>query len=584
MKCPKIKGPNEIYLLLGAVFLGVLLQTIFFFHLKFEILSNNSKIDLYFSTKPTFDTNLYYSYNNSFAPSQRVNGEMLDDNTVRFLLPQRDSIITNLRLDFENASKSSKIFIDSLKISFGSSNKVLSQDEIFEHIFLNSESINLNVKDRIIGFNKNVNPFDPYLIFDPLLHIIMDDHPLKRAALFFPFVIVLVILILRQRLLGLKISTTDFLFLAFIISIPLKIAWTTFTAILIGIWSLYRITGGFNFNFKNPHALFLLSLFLALCVLGRPTEINVIDHQVALLIFYLIICSTIFQGNRFITYYVYVFLFLNALLITSALGFLISFENIFGLEISEYFRSIKIYSGNIRDWLYYDHAAFLSFFAMMALPLMDEMDGFNRKSEIFWLYNILLVLTIILMGVRISFFIYFVILLNLFLKRDHKWGIVFNTILFVFTAIFLFVKIDTLDQNRYELWRVSWEAIKERPFFGYGLGSSDSILHDAKMMKRTGIKISEILNHSHNQFLTFWLELGLAGLLSMFTFLVVYLKRTGQYKSKPMVLFIFGLGYIFLTESVLQTSKPFFVLCFLFAMITTKNDFKSRNQQQSNEL
>jgi hypothetical protein len=45
-----------------------------------------------------------------------------------------------------------------------------------------------------------------------------------------------------------------------------------------------------------------------------------------------------------------------------------------------------------------------------------------------------------------------------------------------------------------------------------------------------------------------------------------------------MVLFIFGLSYVFLTESILQTSKPLFVLCFLFMMLTSMPANKITNE------
>lgn len=584
MNSPKIRTLHGIYLFIGAIFLGAMLQTLIFIHLKSEILSNDTKIDFYFSTKNIFDTSLYYSFNQKFTRHQKVDGEKLDDTTIRFHLPGNDTLVTNFRLDFDNTSQVSKISIDSLRIFYGTSHKVLFKDKIFDHIFLNSEAVDLDFRNKTIGFNTRANPNDPYIIFDPLAHILLDNHPLNRLALFFPFIIVLIVILIRERVWGLKFSVTDFLFLMFIFSIPLKIAWTTFAAILVCLWGLYKSMVLSSFNYKNLNGIFLVALFFALVIFGRPIGLKAIDHQLGLLVFSLILDSNILDKKKVAKCYVHVFLFLNALICTSAIGFLISFQDVFGLEILQYFENIKTYSGNIRDWLYYDHAAFLSFFSIMVLPLMDEMTEFNRKTRIYWLYNIFIVLTIVLMGVRISFLIYLIVLLNLYLKKDYKWSIGFNTLLFLVLTLLLFVGINKLDQNRHELWRVSWEAIKERPLFGYGLGSSDKIIHHSEFMESTGFKVPEILNHSHNQFLTMWLELGLAGIFTVLAILLIYLKQTKLYKSKPMVLFIFGTSYLFLTESVLQTSKPFFVLCFLFALFSLKQNHMDKEKEQLYEI
>lgn len=582
MKSSKIKEPHEIYLFIGAIFLGVLIHTLIYLHFKSEIISSNTSIDLYFSAKPSFETDLFYSFGKGFDPDQRIDGEILNhDNIVRFNLPRSNDLVTNFRLDFNNVYNTSFLIIDSLAIHYGTREKVLSRKEVFKNIFLNSAAVQLDLNNNIIEFNKNVNPYDPYIIFDPLLQIIFDDFSLKWASLFLPFAIVLLILLIKssnER----NMTMADYLFLAFIISIPLKIAWTTFVAILICLWGLYKSWD--RLDFKNPNGLFLSFLFFVIVIFGRPLELKVIDHQLALLVFCLIICSNILHKKRVANCYIYVFLFLNALIFTSALGFLISFPEVFGMDFIEYFKGIKTYSGNTRNWLYYDHAAFLSLFAIMIIPLMDEMTEFNRKTRIFWIYNILLVLTIILMGVRISFLVYLMVLLNVFLKLEYKWRIGLNTFLFIITATFIFVNIDSLDPSRHELWKVSWEGIKESPFFGHGLGSSDRILHNSEMIGKTGIEIPRILNHSHNQFLTLWLELGLAGIVSILILLSIYLMRTKQYKSKPMVLFIFALSYIFLTESVLQTSKPFFVLCFLFALMSLGQNYKDGDKQHSNEI
>jgi O-antigen ligase len=289
----------------------------------------------------------------------------------------------------------------------------------------------------------------------------------------------------------------------------------------------------------------------------------------AFVLFYFIITTVKLKWNKIIRFYVYFILLLNAVLVTSGIGFLLSFHDVFGLDVSEYFMDIKIYSGNIREWLYYDHAVFLTFFGLIGVVLLKGIDNLNRENRgLVMAYHVLLLVTILLVGARISLLIYGVFIINLNLKIKPKLRLASNTIIFLSILLFLFKFIGSVDQNRLGLWSVTWQAIKEKPLLGYGLGSSDQILHQEYFMKKANTVIPEILNHSHNQFLTVLLEIGFIGTSLLVILIVVYLKRTGQYKSMPMVLFIFGLCYVFLTESILQTSKPLFVLCFLFAMIT----------------
>jgi len=168
--------------------------------------------------------------------------------------------------------------------------------------------------------------------------------------------------------------------------------------------------------------------------------------------------------------------------------------------------------------------------------------------------------------------IYVVFLVNSFLQLGYKKRIILNVVFFSVFTFFLISNIQKTDESRNRLWSVTWEAIKKKPLFGYGMGQSDRILHSQGSFAQEGIYTPVELNHSHNQFLTFLLEIGVVGVIVLLGGFVFFMFRTRRHRDQVLVLFLFGLGYISLTESILQTSKPLYVLCFLFLILSERDD------------
>ncbi|WP_299318416.1 O-antigen ligase family protein [uncultured Maribacter sp.] len=558
-----------IILLISTIIAGVLLQLLLVRDIKNSIKSNIVDVQFYFSRNVDFRSTLYYSFTDKFNTENKVQIDSSVNNVAIFKIPQTNKLLTNFRLDFGNKPGISLLEIDSMQIKYGNTFLKLKQKQLFEHIFTNSGSVRLNKRENSMIMMPNKEPYDPYIVFDPFVKIILDNHPLRLPALLMPFLIFLSLYIKRWYI-RFKPSPLDILLLLFIICIPLKIAWTTFLSIIICLYAISLDIRDRKFKIKNLEGLLLTTLFILTLIIGRPTKLKVIDNQLALVLFAIIICSGIINGRKLSSSYVYFFLILNALFVTTGLSFLLNFSSVFGLSIGDYFNEIKIYSGNIRNWLYYDHAVFLTFFGIVGLlPLKYGCLFKNQKTSVVISYHFLLLGTIILFGARISLLVYLIFLINILIEGSLKWRIIFNVSVFLITAIFLFSFIDYFDSSRFDLWTVSWEAIKDKPLFGYGLGSSDNILHTPEFMHEGRGVIPESLNHAHNQFITFLTEIGFIGLLLLIITIGIYLRRMAQNKTMTMVLFIFGLCYVFLTESILQTSKPLFVLCFLFMMLTS---------------
>lgn len=494
----------------------------------------------------------------------------LTSDTLLFKVPNSDRIVKKFRLDFENVSKIGPIKIIQLQLLFEDKTIVLDQGEVFKSLFNISPSVKLDKKNQIIDFKKDVSPFDPYVIFSPLAELSLQK-PIYTATLILPFFIFLLIFIVCQRK-QYKLKILDFLMLLFIGCIPLKIAWTTFCILLLCVYGLISLLYKKKMVLKNPVFYVFIGVFSLLVLFGRPSSFSQINLQLSFLLFAVISVTVSPSKLKIYKYYSFFLLLLNAIMLASGISFLLWFNDFYALGITDYFNDIKIYSGDIRKWLYYDHAAFLSFFGLTGILFMHKLYS-NNEVDVKWLYlyHLLLFLFIVLMATRICLILYIVLLVNMLLKCGNKKRILANTFIYILFAVSLIYNIKKIDINRCHLWSVSWEAIKEKPLFGYGLGQSNTILHDQYFVDGSMLPLSFDLNHSHNQFLTFFLEIGVIGFSVLFGALVWFLYKTKLYRNTTLVLFIFGLGYMFLTESILQTSKPLYVICFLFMIIATKH-------------
>ena len=557
------------YLLIACIGISILLISCLANSIRKAIISELYSIEFVVSSKIEFDAVLLYAYDREGLD---YNHKILDSShsrdTLRFLFPNDKRMLTKHRLDFGRNTFPNEIVIT--KIIYKFKNKVyqIEESNVFSTFFFKSGSVDLDRINNIVLVNEKAATYNPYIIFKPMAQTILDNHHLKLFFLLLPFIS----LPFAAYFLGIfpvtKIKLEEILLLILIVSIPLKISWTTFSVILLCALGLYRLV-----KYKNKHNIvwsgFLLVVFLLILIIGRSTSYDKIHIYLGLLLFSFIAMILDWHRESVIKFYIYFFLVLNAVLIASGTAFLIWFNTIYGHEIIDYFKGIKIYSGAMRNWLYYSHAAFLSFFGLIGvLFLHDFSSGVSKNSFFKCFYHFLIVALIILMGTRITLMIYCIFLANIVLKMHFARRIYVNMFVFLMVMALIFVNIDRLDVSRKNLWKVTCLAIKEKPWFGYGLGSSDKVLHSSTLLREAEPNTLNGLNHSHNQFLTFFLELGIFGSFLIFMVCIVFFARMKLYENTTMVLFFFGLCYIFLTESIFKTSKPFYIVVFLFLLIS----------------
>ncbi|WP_158975119.1 O-antigen ligase [Cellulophaga sp. L1A9] len=553
-----------------AMLTAIIFNAILSSYIERKIKSDLISIEFEIESNVTFNSELYYAYKDGFKSENKIKNSSKSKDSLKFILTKNEKYITNYRLDLGNDNHPNTIQLKSILFLFNDGYIKIKDKEVYTEFFLNSEAINLTYASNIITINEGAEVFDPYIIFNPLSQTIIDHNPIKKIILLLPFIIFGIIVWKKIIPKNTILSVEDYLMIIFIICIPLKIAWTTLATLLLVAYSLYKYIRNRKLGENALVGYFLIILFLLFAIIGRPNEIQKIDHQLGIALFGIIALTLEWNSALIKDLYIKIFIILNAILITASIIFLLNFPLNFGLELTDYFIHIKTFSGNIRNFLYFDHAAFLTFFGLIGLLFLKHTKNTSKKEKILnYSYHIFLLLTIILMGVRICLIIYIILLLNILLKNKIKKPIIVNFGIFIFLALTLFLSIKKIDKTRAALWQISWEAIKEKPFLGHGIGSSDRVLHSTHLMKEHKVIIPEALNHSHNQYLTLLIEIGFIGCLTLATFILAFLFRIKLYKNITMVLFIFALSLMFLTESILQTSKPLYILCFLFLLIST---------------
>lgn len=561
------------YLLLLGILTSVIFTSVFSYSVKQNLIHDFEGIKFIVDSDFDLESSLYFTYNDRFKGGVKLKNSGTGMDTLYFKFPSSARIVKKFRLDFGNNPKSNHFKILEMHLLFKDKTLVFDQDEVFNSLFKNSEAVEFDKKNQIISLKKDVKPFDPYIIIMPLAELSLKKSAYP-VALFLPFIIIALIICKRDFR---KIKLLDMLILLFIISIPLKIAWTTFCAFLLCVYGLVNAIRKKRIELKKPNLIMLMVMFCVLILFGRPLSFSFAEKLFALLVFALISATIQFPKYKIYRYYTIIMLGLNAIIVASAISFLIWFREFYAFDISEYFTNIKHYNSNIRKWFYYDHAAYLSLFGLIGVIFAHIL--YHKKTltlPLLYLYHILLFLFIVLTGTRISLLIYVVFLFNMTISLNIKNRILINTLLYVVFTVMLGFYLPKIDSNRHHLWSVTWEAIKEKPWFGYGLGQSNSILHDAYFIHKAGYSAPLRFNHSHNQYLTFLLEIGAIGLSVLLIGIFYLLYKTKSYRNHSFVLFVFGLGYFFLTESVSQTSKPLYVICFLFLIITTKSHIKAR--------
>ena len=234
---------------------------------------------------------------------------------------------------------------------------------------------------------------------------------------------------------------------------------------------------------------------------------------------------------------------------------------------------------------YTDHNVFLAFSLLITFFLLYN-NFSNKKLRILLIFiSILFLLSLYTENGRSGQLAYILIfisfsILTFWQKKSLIFISILSLVLINLTAYFLSphfknridsirVQLSQLEKNklnslntRYYLFSYSYEKIKEKPLTGYGTGS---FVKEFSSISEHATKILAGVHRTpHNNYLFIWFELGLLGLMVLFSIFFFQLKA---YKSLNQGYFrmIFPAVFlvIMLTDTYLQNHNTAVLYCYL---------------------
>ncbi len=223
------------------------------FFLKKQLLQNEYVLDVEVDYTIPGTMELHFDTGRNFNQIQEVVKVVLKgENTLQFPFElEKEEQLNFLRLDFGNKTGLSEVQLKSMTLS--TPNKTLFEldaTEISKQISL-LQGVEQVENSAVFKPISSKNPYDPYIVFRPVNELM---YPLWQRTMFLlvPWILLLFFPILnwvKERFA--KKQFALFLVALFLASIPLKIAWVTFTALLLLAYSLFVFLKTREVNFSS---------------------------------------------------------------------------------------------------------------------------------------------------------------------------------------------------------------------------------------------------------------------------------------------------------------------------------------------
>lgn len=557
----KLSVKHTIYSLL------LILVTTFLFHIFYEHQVHHPKYQLsVLSTHQSDGTmELYYDVGDGFNEADKTETIIVKGENKSVFNFENKARLKRLRLDFGDHRRDDTIAIKTIRLE-SDTHSIFSLDgsKIIKNI--TKYSPNVQIAERKLNIADTGDNFDPYIEFKTLNRIVIPDWTYV-IVLLFPILLVYCKSIYRH--LKSILADQDFngvFMILFLCTIPFKDAWTTFIVLL---WIGYVMSGLVRKRVIeiNLATLTCLVLFTIPLIFGKVSSYDQINILLSFLLFTVIsFYSSTTNPGRIRDSYSFIINVIALVIIGSWVNYMFYYAHYDNVTFGDYFRFIKYTNENIREWMGYSHPAYISIFSIIAVLFSFESYRQKRihRDQLVLTLLIAFVLTVIL-GSRIALLILLTILaLSLFSIHKYKK---FLLVLFSIFSIAIFATINKIDPIRNQLWSISINAIKERPLFGYGLGSSEDLILDQDLNKRSGYDSILILNHPHNQYINYVLEIGAIGFVFLIGLLLLVHLYHKEKINRTYVTMLFIWGIVSIVESPFETSKSTFLFCF-FLMIT----------------
>jgi len=132
-------------------------------------------------------------------------------------------------------------------------------------------------------------------------------------------------------------------------------------------------------------------------------------------------------------------------------------------------------------------------------------------------------------------------------------------------------------EPRLARWEVAWQLIRSAPVTGHGAGSEAGLLHEAFYQKKY---YSSFINHlnAHNQYLSFWLQSGIIGLVIYLFTLAYGFNWAITRKDLLFLTFMLLLAIVSISEDYLAVDKGVFFYAVLFSFFVFANKENTTEQ------
>ncbi len=494
-----------------------------------------------------------------------------------------DEQLKFLRLDFGSNTSLESVMINSLELkSKGRSLFKISYNDIENNIVFSKHIKTIDEVSSMLILDTSKSSFDPYIVLKPINELI---YPLwaRTLLLLLPWLILFIYPTVHWIKLQIYEKNLVLIFLAFFMcTIPLKIAWVTFSTILLLAYSLFNYYDKRNIKI-NSIEISVCVFFLIPTVLLGEGHVSELAIPMGFLLFPLIgtLISFSTHYDNIKRMYVSIFLLLSSIIIVSWLILIFYGGYYYNINLHNYFSSIKTTAHAVLYWLFYDHTTFISFFILIGnVFCTDLLKNKLIPRSLFIVYFAFSFSAILLLGSRFALVLYLVLPILFLFSAKNIARYIFPTIFIGFATMAYF--IGYLDGPRLQLWKMSGYAIKEMPWSGHGTGKSEAILQNIELARKAGFNTVLEMNHSHNQYLTYLLENGIIGLLIFFLAFANIIYCFYKLNNKSMLIICSMTLLLMLFESPFRTATPLYVISFLLVIFSQKKGVSLKKNQEQN--
>lgn len=414
--------------------------------------------------------------------------------------------------------------------------------------------------------NAEATFFDPYIVFDPVNQLVQPKW-IRVLLLITPWLALFFLPFINWLQQVGKEKKYALIFLAlFIAAVPLKIAWVTFTTLLILTYALLHYFRNNRIHIGLNHIVLLIFFAVPAIFFGNG---NIEKLAIPLGFVLFAIIGVLMDFSKFREQikkmYLTIFFVFMSILIVSWMILMAYYGYYYKLDMTTYLADVKNHAYATLFWTQYKHSTFLSFFIIVGGIFC--LDLFRKKaiSLFFGLtYAVLAIISLVLLGSRFALLMFGLVLILYHVPIKNLGKVLVGVWISLVGGILLLVK--NFDAQRLELWEITWKAIKKKLWFGHGTGTSSTALPEYVMIKKAGIDTMLEVNHSHNQFLAYWLENGLLGLvlfLVAFFYLGIRFEKLGD---RTMLMVSFMVLSLCIIESPFRTATPLYMIAFLIAV------------------